>query len=258
VGQNDNHQKKWKNRFGTGLELEPNQLEPVPAVLVLVPEILGTEPRFRFQVLKNPGKNRTEPNSATLLLTKKATTLIHRIPSRDETLDSAVINDRRIITIKLPWTKTTGIRGGLCILTETKDDLCPVVALIKHFDTNSHPPPNTQFFAYRSNPNSKEFSILTKPQFMKITLEIYKLNVKLSLTHGHSYRIGAVLEYLAGGISPEMVMKLGGWSSLCFLLYWRRISMLVSTVISKAWNKEQEEFIRNHNLHGNLQTHIAD
>jgi hypothetical protein len=57
---------RLENQFRTGSELEPNYLEPVPVVLVLVLKNLGTEPRFRFQVLKNREKNRTEPNSATL------------------------------------------------------------------------------------------------------------------------------------------------------------------------------------------------
>ncbi|KAJ7112550.1 hypothetical protein C8R44DRAFT_631816, partial [Mycena epipterygia] len=47
-------------------------------------------------------------------------------------------------------------------------------------------------------------------------------SASLDLVFGHSYRIGGSLELLSAGVAPEVIMKLGGWSSLCFLIYWRR------------------------------------
>jgi len=48
------------------------------------------------------------------------------------------------------------------------------------------------------------------------------LQRRLYIVGFHSYRIGGSVKLLSIGGAPEVIMKLGGWTSLCFLLYWRR------------------------------------
>ena len=36
---------------------------------------------------------------------------------------------------------------------------------------------------------------------------------------GNSFYIGGVVELLLAGMSPEIIMATGGWTSLAFLLY---------------------------------------
>ncbi|KAE9383222.1 hypothetical protein BT96DRAFT_1009502 [Gymnopus androsaceus JB14] len=62
------------------------------------------------------------------------------------------IEGREVISFHLPWTKTTGVRGGECYLTEIPGDpLCPVAALENHLKINHTPPPSTPFFAFQEN-----------------------------------------------------------------------------------------------------------
>jgi hypothetical protein len=54
---------------------------------------------------------------------------------------------------------------------------------------------------------------------------------------GHSFRIGGSTELLLAGIPPDIVAALGGWTSLAFLLYWRKIEHIVPMHIGKAYDK---------------------
>jgi hypothetical protein len=59
---------------------------------------------------------------------------------------------------------------------------------------------------------------------------------------GHSYRIGGSLRLLLDGVAPEMVMKVGGWTSLCFLIYWRRLEQVIPLAITRAWDAQIRAF----------------
>ena len=56
---------------------------------------------------------------------------------------------------------------------------------------------------------------------------------------GHSFRIGGAVELLLAGVPPEIVAATGGWTSLAFLLYWRRMEEILLMSTSKAYNKTQ-------------------
>jgi len=60
----------------------------------------------------------------------------------------------------------------------------------------------------------------------------------LSLDHvsGHSFRIGGAVTLLLSGVLPEVVAATGGWTSLAFLLYWRRMEEIIPLSTSKAYN----------------------
>jgi hypothetical protein len=54
---------------------------------------------------------------------------------------------------------------------------------------------------------------------------------------GHSFCIGGAIELLLTGVPPEVVAAIGGWTSLAFLLYWRRMEEILPMSTSKAYNK---------------------
>ena len=141
--------------------------------------------------------------------------------SQATSISHSIVNRCRVISFHLPWTKTMGVNGGNCIITETGDDLCPVWALNNHLVINAlpdHIAANlTALFAYWLNNNS--FYPTIKKNFISFTSAIYTFK-GLNQTSGHSYRIGGTLKLLLDGVPPEMVMKVSGWSSLCFFIYW--------------------------------------
>jgi hypothetical protein len=157
----------------------------------------------------------------------------------------SVVNGRDVVTIHLVWTKTTGPAGGECFLTAVLGvdaDLCPVQAFRNHLRVNHSPPPNTPLFAFRTPAG---WYHLTKDDFLRSSSAVYR-TAGLDLVFGHSYRIGGSLELLAAGVAPEVVMKIGGWTSLCFLIYWRRLERVLPLAVTRAWDARIAEFARAH------------
>ena len=63
---------------------------------------------------------------------------------------------------------------------------------------------------------------MTKYKFIEFCTDVWS---KATLAHvlSHSFHIGGAVELLLAGVPPEIVAATGGWTSLAFLLYWRRI-----------------------------------
>nr|GAT53462.1 predicted protein [Mycena chlorophos] len=170
-------------------------------------------------------------------------------PQRNTTRDAPITHHHagylRVTSIQLVWTKTTQLAGGQCVLTEIPPpdaDLGPVRAFAEHLRINHSPPPNTPLFAYR---DSTTWTSLTKQSFLDLTSHLFSA-AHLERVYGHSYRIGGSVELLKAGVAPEIVMKLGGWSSLCFLVYWRRLEQILPAAITRAWQSRIVEFARGH------------
>jgi hypothetical protein len=155
------------------------------------------------------------------------------------------VNGREVVSIHLVWTKTTTTKGGECILTAVLGedaDLCPLWAFKNHLRVNGNPPPDTPLFAYRT---PSGWTPLVKDLFLRDLSAAFR-DARLDLIFGHSFRIGGSLELLAAGVAPEMIMKLGGWTSLCFLIYWRRLAQIIPLAISRAWDARIADFARAH------------
>ncbi len=45
------------------------------------------------------------------------------------------------------------------------------------------------------------------------------------------------MELLLAGVPPEIVAAIGGWTSLAFLLYWRRMEEILPMSTSRAYRK---------------------
>jgi hypothetical protein len=166
---------------------------------------------------------------------------------RSTRISETVTAGRRVLSIHLVWTKTTLSLGGECILTEVfgdDADLCPIWAWKNHCRVNHSPPPDTPLFAHRV---SSGWRMITKDALIKSSSQIFK-DAGLELVFGHSYRIGGSLDLLLAGVAPEIIMKLGGWTSLCFLIYWRRLERIIPLAIARAWDKPIAEFAQSHGL----------
>ncbi|KAF7373704.1 hypothetical protein MSAN_00581400 [Mycena sanguinolenta] len=164
---------------------------------------------------------------------------------RSTRVSRTAANGRVVLTIHLVWTKTTQNLGGECILTQVLGidaDLCPVWAFDNHLRINHSPPADTPLFAHRS---ASGWRHLTKDAFIKASVAVFNA-AGLERIFGHSFRIGGSLALLLDGVAPEVIMKLGGWTSLCFLIYWRRLERILPLAITRAWDARIAEFARTH------------
>ena len=71
---------------------------------------------------------------------------------------------------------------------------------------------------------------------------------QLDVILGHSYCIGGSVHLLSIGIALEIIMKLGGWTSLCFLLYWHHLELIIPLALTHAWETEQKAFAKKFNI----------
>jgi hypothetical protein len=98
----------------------------------------------------------------------------------------------------------------------------------------STPNSTSALFAYTSS--SGKPKNLLKHEFLKFVTGIWS-SAMLAHVLGHSFRIGGAVELLLAGVPPEIVAATGGWTSLAFLLYWRRMEEILPMSTSKAYNK---------------------
>jgi hypothetical protein len=140
----------------------------------------------------------------------------------------------RSASFRIPWTKTTREDGASVILTGREDALCPCAALHNHLTINTDIPPAASLFAFSTA--GAGWKHMSKPVFMAFCTDIWS---KATLTHvlGHSFRIGGAVELLLAGVPPEIVAATGGWTSLAFLLYWRRMEEILPMSTSKAYRQ---------------------
>ena len=139
-------------------------------------------------------------------------------------------------TIRIPWTKTTREQGAEIVLTgrpHDPDGICPIIALKTHLMTNADKlPAEFPLFSYSVDGKSH---MIPKKDFLSRCYSIWS-TVSLHHVLGHSFRIGGAVLLLLAGVPPEVVAATGGWTSLAFLLYWRRISEILPSSTSKAYS----------------------
>ncbi|KAF7326758.1 hypothetical protein MVEN_02594800 [Mycena venus] len=133
--------------------------------------------------------------------------------------------------IPLPWTKSTHDRGGLLSLTGRDNNLCLEKALQNHLDINKDVPIDFHLEWRQLEPHDQR------------------------LVHAPLH------QHLESGWPPtrvpcKVVAALGGWTSLAFLLYWRKIEHIIPMNVGKAYDKAKmaevakvfEEFRIAHNV----------
>jgi hypothetical protein len=113
----------------------------------------------------------------------------------------------RLITIRLPWTKTTKSAGAEVLLQSQKSRTCPVLAMNRLTQTHkSIKDKLTHLFAYPLG-NSKWIP-LTKQAFLARVNSVWKQSNLPKIT-GHCFRIGGTTELLRLGVAPEIVCVAG-------------------------------------------------
>jgi len=158
---------------------------------------------------------------------------LHHVTRATTPTFRALTNGSSSASIRIPWTKTTKHDGALIIITSRSDIFCPVAALRNHLSINCNAPPTTSFFGFRDANNS--WSHMFWDLFLVYVTKIW---FEASMDHisGHSFRIGGAVELLLAGVPPEVVAATGGWTSLAFLLYWRRMEEIIPLSTSNAYN----------------------
>jgi len=142
----------------------------------------------------------------------------------------------RSASFHIPWTKTMREEGAQVIITARPEDrLCPVQALFNHSQViNKDCPAGLSLFAYRLDSGS--WTNMVKSTFLKFCDVVWK-SAGLEHVLGHSFRIGGAVELLLAGVNPDVVAATGGWTSLAFLLYWRRMEEIIPLSTSRAYKK---------------------
>jgi hypothetical protein len=106
--------------------------------------------------------------------------------------------------------------------------------LRNHLTVNKDIPGSASLLAYTTVDGRWEH--MTKYRFMDFCAGVWS---RAALAHvlGHSFRIGGAVELLLAGVAPEIVAATGGWTSLAFLLYWRRMEEILPMSTSKAYQR---------------------
>ncbi|PPQ83861.1 hypothetical protein CVT24_006520, partial [Panaeolus cyanescens] len=230
----------------------------LPARTVALPEekrikFIRSSPYTRAGTLSRAGSNSAQPNPpasvfrpvAPQATANPAHSTAGSIPSyaspymqnRARRVDGSETVDS--VCIHLPWTKTTKDQGGKIILTRRGDNLCPVFAILNHFSLNH--------FSNISKDSLHDYSLFAymqddghirnmyKIEFLNFVQGVWKSHPDLSHVSGHSFRIGGAVALLMAGVEPEVVAAAGGWTSMSFLLYWRKLDHIIPQFTAKAY-----------------------
>ncbi|KAJ3807301.1 hypothetical protein F5876DRAFT_79837 [Lentinula aff. lateritia] len=144
------------------------------------------------------------------------------------------------VHIQLPWSKSTREDGTNVVVTRRGDVVCAYDAFAKHLRVNDELPDKFSLFAYIDDKGIPQHMV--KHVFLTFCYGVWE---QAAMRHvlGHSFRIGGAVELLLAGVSPEVVAMIGGWTSLAFLLYWRRMEHIIPTHLAKAYSRTQIDAI---------------
>ncbi|KAE9405309.1 hypothetical protein BT96DRAFT_784426, partial [Gymnopus androsaceus JB14] len=148
-------------------------------------------------------------------------------------------NSPKAVSFHIPWTKTTKQVGATVTATAQTATLklfCPFNAMQMHVRANARIPDDFSLFAYVDDHGQPHHMV--KSVFLTFCEKIWS-DKGFPLVQGHSFRIGGAVELLLAGVSPEVVAAVGGWTSLAFLIYWRRFEDILPVHILKAYDSSQ-------------------
>ncbi|KAF9512876.1 hypothetical protein BS47DRAFT_1382695 [Hydnum rufescens UP504] len=134
------------------------------------------------------------------------------------------------VALQLPWTKTA-CNGANLILTREEDCSCPYRAIQQHFLMNSGLPDQAHFFAFRT---AAGWEPMVKRDLMDHCQQIWSAAGIWDLPSGHSFHIGGTTHLLSRGTDPQVVQKLGRWSSDAFFLYWHNTQLIIPRHVHDA------------------------
>ncbi|KAJ3709868.1 hypothetical protein C8R42DRAFT_556035, partial [Lentinula raphanica] len=146
--------------------------------------------------------------------------------TRTGTIDNFLItSDRRRLKFHIPWSKSTREQGADVIASSNITALCPCEAFELHWSRNQAvPDASFPLFAFIDEHGRPRH--MTKSKFLKFVTSIWN-SAGMKHVLGHSFQIGGAVELLLAGVPPHVVAAIGGWSSLAFLVYSRRIEDII-------------------------------
>ncbi|KAJ3812598.1 hypothetical protein F5876DRAFT_74672 [Lentinula aff. lateritia] len=138
------------------------------------------------------------------------------------------------IKFHIPWTKSTKELGADVVASSQSNNLCPCKAFEQHWQMNAAVPEGSSLFSYIDESGCSQH--MTKSVFLRFVSDIWS---RASMQHvlGHSFRIGGAVELLLAGVAPHVVAAIGGWTSLAFLIYWRRLEDIIISQVADAYDK---------------------
>jgi hypothetical protein len=143
------------------------------------------------------------------------------------------------VSFWIPWTKTTRELGTVISFTGRypfDSEVCPYQAFELHCKVNAAVPDSFSLFVYLDDKGTPQH--MTKDSFLGLCFSIWEREAMKDVL-GHSFCIGGAVYLLLAGVPPEMVAKIGGWTSLAFLIYWRGIDEIVAKGTITAYQKEE-------------------
>jgi hypothetical protein len=140
-----------------------------------------------------------------------------RLPSRKEWIMNEKLG--KASAIHLPWTKTNLHKGDTVVLPTQQAPLDATQAICHHI-LASRLDDTALLCQYKDGDTIKTFD---KSLLMNMCNEIWQKEGIQRIT-GHSFRIGGTTAYLMAGVDPDIVKKMGRWSSDAFLRYWRSVN----------------------------------
>ncbi|KAE9401680.1 hypothetical protein BT96DRAFT_991847 [Gymnopus androsaceus JB14] len=150
-------------------------------------------------------------------------------------------NAAKSANFRIPWTKTAKEEGVNAVVTGCPNELCGVTALEQHLRVNAGVPEGYLLFGDVDEKGQPRHMV--KNVFLVFCYDVWE---KAAMKHvlGHSFHIGGAVALLLARVKPEVVAATGGWTSLAFLLYWRRLEEVIPIHISKAYNQNKINTLR--------------
>ncbi|KEP46856.1 putative reverse transcriptase domain protein [Rhizoctonia solani 123E] len=131
--------------------------------------------------------------------------------------------------LHLPSTKMQPIRGEKVTILRQHGILDPIHALYSHLAFNRAVSDNSHLFASASiGREGLRIRNLTKEVFLDRVNSIWSKHGFPRIT-GHCFRIGGTTELLLRGTAPDLVQKMGRWSSDAHLRYWRETKFIAAS-----------------------------
>ncbi len=130
-----------------------------------------------------------------------------------------------VLEVRIKASKTDVFRKGVTVvLGATRDELCPVAAVLAEPRPaqGSYPGP---FFVFSDG------SPLTREKFVKELRSGLRLaGIQVENYAGHSFRIGAATTAANQGLSDSLIKTLGRWESAAYMLYIRTPQSVLRSV----------------------------
>ncbi|KAJ3710567.1 hypothetical protein C8R42DRAFT_532089, partial [Lentinula raphanica] len=149
--------------------------------------------------------------------------------------DYITSSSQKRLKFHIPWTKTTKELGADVVASSQLNCLCPCDAFALHWTVNANVPEGFSLFAFVDGSGSP--CHMLKSIFLKFVKEVWD-RAGLSNVLGHSFRIGGAVELLLAGVPPHVVAAIGGWTSLAFLTYWRKLEEILLVQVGNAYKEK--------------------